>query len=70
MDRRSVVADDRSFDMLYDMVVELRGDVAAINKKLSERDGERRLAGWLMCTVSGLVGAVLGFIGQYVAYKT
>ena len=55
--------------MLYDMVVELRGDVQGINRKLSERDGERRFALWLVGGAGGFVGAVLGFLGQYLLVR-
>ena len=56
----------RSFDMLYESLVRLEAKVDELSRKMSERDGERRFASWLMCTVSAMLGSGLGFFVQYI----
>jgi len=59
----------RSFDMLYNMVQELRDDVGDIKRKLSERDGERRVISWLTTAVSALVGTVAGAGMEFLRHR-
>ena len=53
-------SNDRSFDMLYDMVLEIKEDVAELKGAMSERTGERRVISWLSTAVSALMGTVAG----------
>jgi hypothetical protein len=61
--------EDRSFDMLNASVIRLEQKVDDLSRKMSERDGERRFASWLMCTVSAMLGSGLGFFVQYLTRK-
>lgn len=56
-----MVANDRSFEMLYESVIRLEEKVDELSRKMSERDGERRFAAWVMCTVSAMAGSGLAF---------
>jgi len=62
--------EDRSFDMLYQMLVRLEEKVDDLSRKMSERDGERRFAAWVLCTVSAMAGSGLAFALQFFVKKT
>jgi len=59
----------RSFDMMYDMVQELRDDVSDIKKQMSERDGERRVISWLTTAVAALFGTIGGAGIEFLRHK-
>lgn len=50
-------------------IIKLGDKVDELSRKMSERDGERRFASWLMCTISAMFGSGLGFLLQYVTHK-
>jgi len=61
--------DDRSFDMLRESIIRLEDKVDDLSRKMSERDGERRVGAWMLCTVSAMLGSGLAFALEYFSKK-
>lgn len=54
-----------SFDMLRESILRLEDKVDELSRKMSERDGERRVGAWMLCTVSAMLGSGVAFALEY-----
>ena len=55
--------------MLRESIIRLEDKVDDLSRKMSERDGERRVGAWMLCTVSAMLGSGLAFALEYFSKK-
>ena len=51
--------------MLRESILRLEDKVDELSAKMSERDGERRVGAWMLCTVSAMLGSGMAFALEY-----